>query len=212
MLIFLIGPAAAGKTTVAKHITSCYSGFNHVSDLTDLNKQVKGSELGNEDQRVVRLPHGGFKIFDPVVWDEALKSVAFSHRSTPNLVFEFSRGLDQAYLTLHGIKSNEVYDPSFQILADVFSSRINREAIVIVVDAPFEIRDRRNSGRRLAGEHSVDPSEFRRLFRSQLFSWDHQKERYLIPATTTALPVTYLDNTRTPFDPVKFPLPLKGRA
>ena len=209
MLIFLIGPAAAGKTTVATHIRSLNLGYDHASDLTDLNEQARALKPGNKDQKVARLPRGGFEIIDPTAWDEALKRVAFSHRSTPNLILEFSRGLDQAYLKLHGIEPNEVYNPSFRILRHAFSPRIDNEGLVIMVDAPFEVRDYRNSDRHLAGDHFVDPSEFRKLFHSQLFSWNRQQNHYLIPGTTTVLPVIPLDNTQSPFDHTELELLLE---
>lgn len=196
MIIFLVGNPAAGKTAFGLELQRRCPTFEIASDLDELKLELSRSEHGLVDApRIRRVASGGFEVLDPRVWDDCLDSVAQRHEGESDLILEFSRGEDQLYLDMHNIEWGRAYDPSFAILSRVFDSRIQSgDALIVLVEAAWPTRRRRNWERRLKGEHFVDAEELARLYRRECFTWNCALGEYAALEGGPVLPVVNLQN------------------
>ncbi len=190
--VIVVGPAGAGKTTVAGYIRAQFPLFRHISDLTALEQLFAYNDARGEfalgapgdrpslwrgddadaylcSEATMKLPDGGHGILDPRVWDQALRTVVRDARAEPYVIVEFARGLDRAYMQLHGLKDSEAYLPSLQLLADELAGAPVVALVIVHVTAPLHTRMARNSSRQARGEHYVAEDVMRSIYRDDLF-------------------------------------------
>lgn len=195
-----MGPAAAGKSTIARLLAEQLGDCEVTGDLEALNELIVLTEglmqLKNrtEKTRIVRLADGGFKILDPSVWDECLARAAKKHRERRRVIFEFARGHAEDYLAYHKLASEHAYAPSFRELKTILPVDIWMHSVVVHVHAPFNLRRSRNDSRRLQGEHFVNDRVMEEVYKEDVFHYVPvgSSNGYL---AGEAIPVYSFDNT-----------------
>ena len=127
--IIFIAPPAAGKGTMSELLIEKY-GYIHISTGDILRGIAKsGTELGN---KIATLLEGGKLISDDIVYDAVRERLRMPDLDNGYILDGFPRNLNQA----------EEYD---KILREV-----NRDlGVVIYLDTPKEILEKRITGRRL---------------------------------------------------------------
>lgn len=216
--IFVVGPAAAGKSTIARLLAKQLGDCEVAGDLEALTALLRTEEGEKgplaqdahctpqaptnlkhepESSHIVRLADGGFKILDPRVWDECLARAATKYREERRVIFEFARGHDEEYLRFHGLAPEHAYDPSFRELKAILPMDIWMRSVVVHVHAPFNLRRSRNDNRRLQGEHFVNDRVMERVYKEDVFRYIHIGPSHGLVAGGTVLPVYSFDNTNS---------------
>ena len=127
--IIFIAPPAAGKGTMSELLIEKY-GYIHISTGDILRGIAKsGTELGN---KIALLLEGGKLISDDIVYDAVRERLSMKDLDNGYILDGFPRNLDQA------------------VEYDKILENVNRSlGVVIYLDTPREILEKRITGRRL---------------------------------------------------------------
>lgn len=153
-IIFIVGSASAGKTTLAKIIKEKLPFYNIISDLDELRKLLE-SEVSCNQNRIKPLSSGGFDIIDPTVWDDVLISTAQKIIPEKSYIFEFARGVDPVYLPVLGLEKYQVYDHCFEVILATKQDICVNDMMIIQVYCNFLSRLKRNQKRKITKQHFV---------------------------------------------------------
>lgn len=169
-IIFIVGSASAGKTTLAKIIKKKLPFYNLISDLDELKKPIELERIsGNKKTRIKPLVSGGFDIIDPNIWDEVLIATACRIDLKKFYIFEFARGIDQNYLRTLRLKKHQVYDHCFDIILSVLPEIGNKNMLIIHVFSEFKARLHRNERKRQNNEHFVAKKVMQEIYSEDIF-------------------------------------------
>lgn len=161
--IFVVGLPASGKSTLCRLLRERMPSFTHASDLEALNAMAHMHERAamvstDTDPKSATAPcspvvtrdrDGRIKFDDPEVWDEALRQAYRAVEHVSNLLFEFSRGSDEAYKCRFAIGDGDVYARSFGIINQCTLRQVRR-LVVHLACAP-DVARQRNRRRRALG-------------------------------------------------------------
>lgn len=170
-VIFIVGSAASGKSTLAKYIKDAYDNYHLVSDLQELKKLLKSEELNKNYQYIKPLPSGGFDIVEPLVWDKVLSSTVNKMRPNQFYICEFARGIDQKYINTLRINEKEIYNRSFEIILETRPDIKLKDILIIHVKCLFNIRFHRNIKRQDDKKHYVAKTVMETVYRKDNFQF-----------------------------------------
>ena len=153
--------------------------------------RIRSGHLEATDLRSRPVDRHTSDIIDPVLWDAALAFAAESIPPDASYVFEFSRGIDSAYLQHNDLTHNDVYRRAFDIIANHVAGNRRQSVILHVVCSLPEVL-RRNELRRSKGLHYVAIEVMRRCYSHDPFGAPHsyrvgRTQVQVIPIDTTQL-------------------------
>jgi len=241
LIVALVGPTNAGKSSLAKHWLRRFPSFRHVDDFAPLSEYfemerlVATSRSAGEFERRLRerslpwsfvadlvedyqelatargwplLPRfcrhlggGAMEVADPDVWDEILLRLGRSVDPGADLLIEFARGHDSAYLTALNLPEHEVYQHSLEVLARGLGREMLGRLAILHVAADYPTRRIRNEVRaRLTGHHvpvKVMEEVFQRevFHPKQIFPLHDSIQRCTIRVIDHDVPVMTVDNS-----------------
>ncbi len=167
-IIFIVGSASAGKTTLARIIKERLPFYNIINDLTEL-KRFQVSDKKQKEKSIKLLPSGGFDIEDPKIWDKAIVSVAKKIDSKNFYIFEFARGIDTMYLSTLGLKKHQVYNHCFEIILNSNKNIHVKNTLIISIHCDFKTRMARNKKRKRKEQHFVAEKVMREVYSEENF-------------------------------------------
>ncbi len=131
-LIWVVGPAAAGKSTVARFLNRTYPGVEVIHDRHALTEQLSSqrAKLGSDT-----LP----TVVDVEVLSRALRCVVRAAESAPSAIIELARGGDPS-----GELPSCVNPMSFQFALERLSAETIARSLFVYVSVPFSERLARN--------------------------------------------------------------------
>lgn len=169
-VIFIVGSASAGKTTLAKIIKEKLPFYNKISDLDEL-KRLLVSEASCNQSRIKPLSSGGFDIIDPTIWDDVLISTTQKIIPEKFYIFEFARGVDPVYLRVLGLEKYQVYDHCFEVILAANQDIDVNDILIIQVGCNFVSRLRRNQKRKIAKQHFVAERVMHKVYSEENFRY-----------------------------------------
>lgn len=193
-IIFLVGSAAAGKSTFAKIIKNELPIYEIVSDLDELKRLVELEKKGKGQGGIKLLSCGGFDIIDPKVWDKVLISTIKKLHPRKFYIFEFSRGIDSKYLTFFKISKEKIYKRYFNL---VFNANFEiKKTMIIHIKCNFSKRLKRNQKRKKKNDHFVAEKVMRSIYSKDIFHYTHKGFNYGYLSETVKIPVYSINNSR----------------
>ena len=170
-VIFIVGNASAGKTTLAKTIKGKLPFYNIISDLDEFKKMLELEKISGERNRIKPLASGGFNIIDPTIWDDVLISTVQKIMPGKFYIFEFARGIDPVYLTALGLKKYQVYDHCFEVILAAKPGINVSDVLIIHVYCNFVSRLNRNQKRKLTKQHFVAEHVMHKVYSEENFRY-----------------------------------------
>lgn len=212
-LIFLIGPSCSGKSSMSQMICSLHPEYSVLDDAVPLYKIFNADELlhqnklhhfwefakengidtyyDSEDPYFYSHPNpkGGYLIDNPIVWNIVL-TILGKQISSEYTIIEFSRGSDPKYNKFFDINDQDVYPISFNYLCQNISSSLLKQSLIINIDAPLEIRKKRNVNRAKNGGHLVSEKTMNSVYKNDVF---YSQDNF-INIKNIKIPIVYIKN------------------
>ncbi|MEX0297794.1 MAG: hypothetical protein AB3N28_01900 [Kordiimonas sp.] len=161
-----------------------------LQDRVELLNSTKASTV-NLPTRM--LSGGGFDIIQPQLWDLILEDAAKSIESN-SFIFEFSRGVDREYLDFHSINADQVYDQSFKtIFAHIADESWIHNSVLVHLSCPHLLCLERNELRRVKGEHFVDETVMKSVYKIDPFKLRNFEGGFAVFGNHR-LPILSIDN------------------
>jgi len=205
-IIFVVGGAGAGKSTLSGEIKKVHSAYNIISDLQELRELLNSKQESIVQSgaiclcppHVLSLPLGGFDIVNPLVWDYVLDATARKIQSNSKYVFEFARGSDARHLTTLGIREEELYKHCFEIILSALLGISTDDMLIIHVFSSFKSRLRRNDRRRQKNNHFVATKVMREVYLKDVFNFTPASEsnRGYLECNNGRIMVFSIDNSQ----------------
>lgn len=195
-IIFLVGAAAAGKTSLAKIIKNEFPVYKILTDLDELKKLAELEKKNKIFNRIKLFSSGGFDIIDPKIWDEILISTAKKIFPGKFYIFEFSRGLDPKYSTLFKLSKYEIYNCCFQLIFRTKPEIKFRNALIIHVKCNFSTRIKRNQERKKKNRHFVSKKVMKNIYSEDIFHYVPYGFNYGYFDELLKIPVYSIDNSK----------------
>jgi len=170
-IIFLVGPAGSGKTTLGKIIKNEFPVYYFMTDLKKLKKLAKLEARRKSQKRIVLFPSGGLDIKDPAIWDEILISCAKKLNPKKFYIFEFARGIDRKYLTTFKISKFTIYKHCFKLIFTTNPRFKANNTLIIHAKCDFHTRLNRNFLRKEKRDHFVAEEVMRNVYSKDVFHY-----------------------------------------
>lgn len=195
-IIFLVGAAAAGKTSLAKIIKNEFPEYKILSDLDELKKLAELEKRNQTHGRIKSLSSGGFDIIDPKIWDEILILTTKKIFPEKFYIFEFSRGLDQKYFTFFKLQKYEIYKHCFQLIFNTNPKIEVKKTLIIHVNCNFSKRIKRNQKRKKENRHFVAEKVMESVYSKDIFHYVSRGFNYGYFTEAMRIPVYFIDNSK----------------
>lgn len=202
-IIFLVGPAASGKTTLGKIIKNEFPIYCFMTDLKELKKLAKLEARRKNHKRIVPFPSGDLDIKDPAIWDEILISCAKKLNPKKFYIFEFARGIDWKYLTTFKISKFTIYEHCFKLIFTTNPRFKANNTLIIHVKCDFLTRLNRNFLRKEKRDHFVAEEVMRNVYSKDVFHYISVGHNFGYFNNKIKIPVYSISNSKE--------LPLKDR-
>lgn len=212
-LIFIIGPACSGKSSMGQAICSLHPEYSVLDDAVPLYKIFTADKLLHQhklkefwkfvkengidmyyDQEVPCFyshpnNQGGYLIDNPIVWNIVL-TILGKQINSDYTVIEFSRGSDPKYNHFFDINDQDVYPISFNYLCQTVPSFLLKNSLIIDIDAPLAIRKERNLNRYKNGGHLVSEKTMNTVYKEDVLNVPDN----IISIKETEIPIVYIKN------------------
>ena len=194
-VIFLVGSAGSGKSTIVNIIKKDFPFYKTLNDLEELKRLLKVEENSKNGTQFKILDNGGFDIIDPVIWDEVLVTCSSEIKKDSYYTFEFSRGVDKNYLDKMSLRKNKVYLHSFEIILNNLTFLNMCDMLIIHANSDYSTRRRRNIERKKNGRHFVAESVMAEVYNEDNFYFNHSDLNFGFLNLAYKIPVYSIDNS-----------------
>jgi len=212
-LIFIIGPSCSGKSSMSKSICRLYPEYSVLDDAVPLYNIFAADTLLHQNKlsefwefakaNAIETyydkddpcfyshpnPEGGFVIDNPIVWNIIL-TILGKQINTDYSIIEFSRGNDVKYNQFFDITNQEVYPISFNCLCKNIPTSVLKKSLIINIDAPLDIRCKRNINRYKNGGHLVSENTMNTIYEKDIFNTSNS----YINIKKVKIPVVHIEN------------------